>query len=225
MVVGLGTAAIGRPQYINIRQQQSATPFNLINFKSKGKEILEMAYQKGIRYFDTAPGYGLAEQLLLEWVKEKQDTSIEVATKWGYTYVANFDPNVAKHEIKEHSLAKLNEQWAVSQQLLPFLTSYQIHSATLDTGVLDNQTILERLADLKSTYQLHIGLTTSGANQNEVLKKALAIKLNGVPLFDLFQVTYNIFDQSLAKLFSQLAFSGKRVVIKESLSKWTGIST
>ena len=216
--LGLGTAAIGRPQYINIQEQGTTEAFDLATFKEKGQVVLEAAYQQGIRYFDTAPGYGLAEQLLLAWLQEKQDATIEVATKWGYTYVANFDPTATIHEIKNHSLAKLNEQWKVSQQLLPFLTSYQIHSATLATGVLDNQAILERLADLKSTHQLKIGLTTSGANQNEVLQKAITIKINGEPLFDLFQVTYNVFDQSLAAIFDQLEGPDKRVVIKEALA-------
>lgn len=216
--IGLGTAAIGRPQYINIREKQSNQPFDLTTFKEKGRAVLDAAYQQGIRYFDTAPGYGLAEQLLLEWVQEKQDTSIEVATKWGYTYVANFDLQATQQEVKEHSLSKLEEQWSVSKQLLPFLTSYQIHSATLDTGVLDNPLILERLANLKSIHRLKMGLTTSGANQNEVLQKAIVLKVKGEPLFDLFQVTYNLFDQSLAAIFDQLEGSDKRVVIKEALA-------
>jgi len=216
--IGLGTAAIGRPQYINIKEKSTDDSFDLATFKKKGRLILDAAYQQGIRYFDTAPGYGLAEELVLEWVREKRDTTIEVATKWGYTYVANFDPTATTHEIKEHSLAKLKEQWTVSQQLLPYLTSYQIHSATLDTGVLDNPSILERLADLKLKHQLIIGLTTSGANQNEVLQKALPIKVNGELLFDLFQVTYNVFDQSLAAISEQLEALDKRIVIKEALA-------
>ena len=66
-------------------------------------------------------------------------TSIEIATKWGYTYTANFDANATVHEVKEHSLSKLNEQWNFSKQLLPYLKVYQIHSATLETGVLENK--------------------------------------------------------------------------------------
>ena len=218
MLLGLGTAAIGRPQYINIRQQQSTAPFYLEKFKAKGKDVLETAYQKGVRYFDTAPGYGLAEQLLLDWVRGKADKSIEIATKWGYTYIANFDANATQHEVKEHSLSKLNEQWAVSQQLMPFLSTYQIHSATLDTGVLDNPAILERLAYLKSEFNLLIGITTSGTNQTIILRKALAIEIAGQPLFDVFQVTYNLFDQSLAELSEDISATDRRIVVKEALA-------
>ena len=108
-IIGFGTAAIGRPQYINIRHAK-VEEFSLAAFKEKGFAMLDSAYENGILYFDTAPGYGMAEQLLIDWVKQKNDPTIEVATKWGYTYVANFDPAATTHEVKEHSLAKLNEQ-------------------------------------------------------------------------------------------------------------------
>jgi len=105
--IGLGTAAIGRPQYINIKKQESEA-FDLNTFRLKGIQVLESAYQQGVRYFDTAPGYGLAEQLLIDWVKDKKDPSIEVATKWGYAYVANFDPPASIHEVKDHGIDQMN---------------------------------------------------------------------------------------------------------------------
>ena len=216
--IGLGTAAIGRPLYINIKRELAEKDFSMEAFQKKGNTLLEAAYDQGVRYFDTAPGYGMAEQLLIDWVKGKEDSSIEVATKWGYTYVANFDPKATQHEIKEHSLGKLNEQWESSKVLLPKLNSYQIHSATLETGVLENEQVLHRLAALKNEHNLIIGLTTTGDNQLEVLKKALDIEVDGKELFTLFQVTYNIFDQSLASLASTISEQNKRLVIKEAMA-------
>lgn len=215
--LGLGTAAIGRPQYINIRQE-APKDFSLADFREAGRKILDIAYEEGIRYFDTAPGYGLAEQLVLDWVKDKQDPTIEVATKWGYTYVANFDPKATIHEVKEHSLKKLKEQWTQSSKLLPYLKVYQIHSATFETGVLGNQAVLNQLAELKTDHNLLMGITTSGANQVEVIQKALEVVINGVALFDAFQVTYNLLDQSLAQISQQLLKENKRMIIKEALA-------
>jgi len=217
MSLGFGTAAIGRPQYINIRQKK-ATPFSFETFRQAGFQMLENAYQLGIRYFDTAPGYGMAEDLLMDWAAQKQDETIEIATKWGYTYTANFDPNAKVHEVKSHALSKLNAQWERSQFLLPKLTTYQIHSATFETGVLENVDVLKRLAELKEAYGLHIGLTTSGANQVEVLKKAVDVSIDEKQLFDVFQVTYNIFDQSLTEVAESIAFEGGRLIIKEALA-------
>ena len=171
-----------------------------------------------MRYFDTAPGYGLAEALVLEWLQTKNDPTIEIATKWGYTYTANFDKNAIIHEVKEHSLAKLNAQWDFSKQLLPYLKVYQIHSATIETGVLENSKVLERLASLKKEHNLKIGLTTTGTNQAEVIKKALNITVDGASLFDLFQVTYNFLDQSLLEILEELIHANKSIVIKEALA-------
>jgi aryl-alcohol dehydrogenase-like predicted oxidoreductase len=216
--IGLGTAAIGRPLYINVNQGNAEDVFTLESFKKKGIAMLNYAYNLGIRYFDTAPGYGLAEQLLIDWVTKKNDPSIIVATKWGYTYVANFDPNAKIHEVKEHSLKKLNEQWNISKHLLPYIKYYQIHSATLESGVLTNKVVLERLFQLKEEYNLKVGLTTTGSNQSDVLKKGMDIHFQGKPLFEVFQCTYNILDQSIYQLGRQIIKDGKQLVIKEALA-------
>ncbi|AUC21187.1 MULTISPECIES: aldo/keto reductase [Polaribacter] len=217
MKLGLGTAALGRPQYINVRTENCDNS-NLAAFRKQSFAVLEEAYNLGIRYFDTAPGYGLAEELVLEWVQTKNDNTIEIATKWGYTYTANFDANATVHEVKEHSLSKLNEQWIFSKQLLPYLKVYQIHSATLETGVLENKDVLERLAFLKKEHNLKIGLTTTGTNQVEVIKKALNVLVDGKQVFDLFQVTYNFLDQSLQEVLEELVHQNKSIVIKEALA-------
>lgn len=217
MKLGLGTAALGRPQYINIRTK-NIQKTDLDAFRKHSFSVLEEAYALGMRYFDTAPGYGLAEALVLEWLQTKNDPTIEIATKWGYTYTANFDKNAIIHEVKEHSLAKLNAQWDFSKQLLPYLKVYQIHSATIETGVLENFKVLERLASLKKEHNLKIGLTTTGANQAEVIKKALNITVDGASLFDLFQVTYNFLDQSILKVSEELIQENKSIVIKEALA-------
>ncbi len=110
MNLGLGMAAIGRPHYINVRTNTIAKS-SVNELKTDGFRVLDEAYKLGVRYFDTAPGYGLAENLLIDWLANKNDESIEVATKWGYTYTANFDKNATVHEVKEHSISKLKEQW------------------------------------------------------------------------------------------------------------------
>lgn len=217
MNLGLGMAAIGRPHYINVRTNTTAKN-ELSELKANGFKVLDEAYNLGVRYFDTAPGYGLAEQLLMDWLANKNDNSIQVATKWGYTYVANFDAKAIIHEVKEHSISKLKEQWQVSKNLLPFLKIYQIHSATLETGVLENVAVLNQLGYLKNEFNIKIGISTTGDNQVEVIKKALDVHVEGMPLFDTFQSTYNILDQSILSVSSQLKQEGKKLIVKEALA-------
>lgn len=216
--IGLGLAAIGRPQYINIKHEEVNEPFSLVNFRRKGEITLENAYRNGIRHFDTSPGYGVAESILIDWLDEKNDPSITVSTKWGYTYVADFDLNATKHEIKDHSISKLIEQWAVSRRLLPYLKIYQIHSATLESGVLENVEVLNYLHSIKKSYKLHIGLSTTGDNQVEVLKKAMQIAVQGEPLFQSFQCTFNVLEQSILKLRHELQEQKGRLIIKEAMA-------
>ena len=216
--IGLGTAAIGRPIYINIRHEKPRVDLSLPAFRENGIRILDAAYDKGVRFFDASPGYGLAESLLIEWLRQKNDPDIIVSTKWGLSYVADFDINATVHEIKEHSLEKLNAQWEFSKTLLPNLKTYQIHSATLDTGVLDNKAILQRLHQIKKEYSISIGLTTTGASQVEVLKKAIDIEIENEPLFSSFQSTYNIMEQSILQLKEIFLNTKRQLIIKESLA-------
>ncbi|MCW2120948.1 aldo/keto reductase [Flavobacterium sp. 7A] len=215
--IGLGTAAIGRPHYINIRNATTAA-FDLKSFKKKAFQVLNAAYKKGIRYYDTAPGYGIAEQIVSEWIKTKNDSTIEIATKWGYVYTANFDLNADIHELKDHGVDQLIKQWEDSKILFPNLTTLQIHSATFESGVLENDAVLQKMAELKSIQNIHIGLSVSGDNQVEVLKRALEIKIDGQPLFEVFQVTYNILDQSLHSIIELIKKNKNRIVIKEALA-------
>ncbi|MBA4155370.1 aldo/keto reductase, partial [Flavobacterium sp.] len=89
--IGLGTAAIGRPIYINVRHEKPRVDLSLPEFKENGIRILDDAYDKGVRFFDASPGYGLAESLLIEWLLKNNDPDIIVATKWGFSYAADFD--------------------------------------------------------------------------------------------------------------------------------------
>ncbi len=212
--IGLGTAIIGRPLYINIRKKASES-LPLEDFCKNSWHTLDRAYALGIRYFDTAPGYGLAEELLIDWILSKNDPTIEIATKWGYTYLANYDDKATEHESKEHTLSKLNEQWQRSKQLLPHLKIYQIHSATFESGVLENKAVLQRLFEIKQEHKIAIGITTTGTNQVDVLKKATEIEISGTPLFDTYQITYNILEQSIAKILQE---KNIKVIVKEAMA-------
>ena len=216
--LGLGLAALGRPEYINIGTASQDDKTETV-MKQIAYNVLDEAYYGGIRYFDTAPSYGKGEEFLSQWNSERAHKDVILGTKWGYTYVADWKIGYeGMHEIKEHSISKLKEQWEISKKLLPHLNNYQIHSATLESGVLINEEVLNYLALLKEEYDICIGITTSGADQPEILEKASSIRLNGNPLFDSFQVTYNVLEYSTHRVLQQLIAKGKRVIIKEALA-------
>ncbi len=216
--IGLGLAALGRPEYINIRDGKDIDKSETA-FKEKAFQVLDFAYENGVHHFDTAPSYGKGEQFLSEWINKKQPQGALYSTKWGYTYVANWDLGFdGPQEIKEHSLAKLNEQWAVSKKALPNLKIHQIHSATLDSRVLENEAVLQRLLRLKQEHNIQIGITTSGIHQAETLQKAKEIQFNREPLFTSFQVTYNILEQAALSTLIRLREEGNTIIVKEALA-------
>lgn len=216
--IGLGLAALGRPEYINIRTIDAIDKSESA-FKKNAFSVLDEAYKLGVRYFDTAPSYGKGEAFLRTWSEARQHTDVVFGTKWGYTYVANWELGyTGKHEVKEHSLTKLLEQWKVSEDMLPKLKYYQVHSATFESGVLENQQVLDQLYAIKKETGMQIGISTSGANQSDVIAAALDVQINGEALLDCFQVTYNVFEQNTFGVLKEVMKQGKTVIIKEALA-------
>jgi aryl-alcohol dehydrogenase-like predicted oxidoreductase len=216
--IGIGLAALGRPEYINIRENHAIDKSEEA-FRENAFKVLDFAYANGVRFFDTAPSYGKGERYLLDWKQDRNHSDLILSTKWGYTYVANWELGYeGKHEIKEHSLDKLLEQWKVSQLLLPELQIYQVHSATLESGILKNEAVLNKLYSIKKNTGVQIGISTSGDNQNEIILEALNIKVDNDYLFDSFQVTYNVLEQSTFEVLNVLKSKNKTIIIKEALA-------
>ena len=94
-----------------------------------------------------------------------------VGSKWGYAYTADWKPDAHVHEVKDLSLETLERQIAESRaQLDDQLCLYQIHSATLESGVLEDRRVLAKLVQLANDG-LAIGLTVSGPRQAETVRR------------------------------------------------------
>ncbi|MCP4882910.1 MAG: aldo/keto reductase [Flavobacteriales bacterium] len=216
--IGLGLAAIGRPQYINVRQGADHNKSEAY-YRANAFKMLDFAYEQGLRHFDTAPSYGKGEEFLQQWYDQNKPKKLSLSTKWGYTYVANWNLEYnGAHEIKEHTLDKLLEQWSVSKNLLPALKVYQIHSATFESGVLENKEVLQKLFEIKNRTGLKMGISASGSRQTEILEFVAQISIKDKPLFESFQVTYNILEASTHKVLEGLIKSGRMVIVKEALA-------
>jgi aryl-alcohol dehydrogenase-like predicted oxidoreductase len=217
--MGLGLAALGRPGYINLGHGDDLNEnYDTARMESQTHTMLDMAYALGIRYFDAAQSYGKAETFLSSWLKKRQPKDLSVGSKWGYYYTADWQIDAINHEIKEHTIERLNAQWPESKsRLSPYLNLYQIHSATFESGVLSNKAVLDRLFEIKSEGTT-IGLSVSGAKQAEVIYAALAIKFGEQLLFDSVQATYNILEQSAAEALKHASEVGLKVIIKEGVA-------
>jgi aryl-alcohol dehydrogenase-like predicted oxidoreductase len=219
-VLGLGLAALGRPGYINVGHGEDIGPDRSgVALKRRCHEVCDRAWASGIRWFDAARSYGLAEEFLAAWLQSRaiQPEEVTVSSKWGYTYTAGWqDPaEVDVNEVKDHSIETLQRQWRESHAFLgSWLRWYQVHSATKASGVLDDDAVHAALADLP----VAVGLSVTGPDQADVVRRALDITVDGRQLFSAVQATWNLLEPSASTALAEAKDAGWTVIIKEALA-------
>jgi len=186
--------------------------------EQRAHAVLDAAYDAGVRYVDAARSYGYAERFLASWL-EHRGAVVRVGSKWGYTYVADWRLDAEVNEVKDHSLDALRRQYAESREILgDHLALYQIHSATLESGVLEDDAVIRELARLRDEDGLAIGLSTSGARQGETVRRALEVGVDGVNPFSAVQSTWNVLEPSVGAALAEAHDAGWGVLVKEALA-------
>src|ERR1700733_2509726 len=174
--IGLGLAALGRPGYITLGHGADlAGGTEVETLRTRAHGVLDAAFDAGVRYFDAARSYGLAEEFLGSWLTARGlgRGDVTVGSKGGYTYTAGWQIGAEVNEVKDLSIETLQRQEGESHVLLgDTLALYQIHSATIESGVLDDAAVLEELARLRDGG-LFIGFTSTGPQQSETIKHAV----------------------------------------------------
>ncbi|MEN8113770.1 MAG: aldo/keto reductase [Actinomycetota bacterium] len=219
--IGLGMAAIGRPGYINLGHGQDlAASTSPAALERHAGTILDAARAAGITYFDAARSYGRAEEFLSHWLGDRdlRPSNVVVGSKWGYVYTADWQVDADVHEVKIHTRENLDRQHGESVSWLGgYLRLYQIHSATLESGVLDNPEIVRRLAELRDR-DLLVGLSTSGPHQADTIRRALEVEVDGLPVFGAVQATWNLLEPSAGAALAEAADAGLGVIVKEAVA-------
>jgi len=219
--LGLGLAALGRPAYINVgRTDDLGGDRSIEELERRCHAMLDAAYESGIRYVDVARSYGLAESFLASWLSKRQlpQDAVTVGSKWGYSFVGGWRMDAPVHELKDLSANHLKKQVVESRAILgDWLKLYQIHSATLESGVLDDLEVLRTLAALRAEG-LVIGVTVSGPRQSDAIRRASLIQIDGTRLFQVVQATWNLLEPSAASALAEASALGLGVIIKEALA-------
>jgi aryl-alcohol dehydrogenase-like predicted oxidoreductase len=218
--IGLGLAAVGRPGYINLgRDHDLGEDRSVATLRARTHELLDAAYAQGVRYFDAARSYGRSEEFLADWLKSRPDVDdVVIGSKWGYTYTADWTTDAEQHEVKDHTLATYERQRAETAALLgDRLDLYQIHSVTPDSPALTDKELHAKLAEA-AAQGLSIGFSTSGPAQADAIRAALAVTVDGEPLFRTVQSTYNVLETSAAPALAEAHDAGLTVIVKEGMA-------
>src|SRR5512133_64134 len=213
--IGLGMAALGRPGYINLGHAGDVGDTDVGAMERHAHAVLDAAFEGGVRYFDAARSYGRGEAFLASWLERRGlgRGDVTVGSKWGYTYTADWHVDAAEHEVKDLSVATLRRQLGETRALLgDRLALYQIHSATLESGVLDDAAVRDELARLRDEG-VFVGFTATGPDQADTIERALEV--GG---FDAVQATWNLHERSATAALEAAHEAGLGVIVKEALA-------
>jgi aryl-alcohol dehydrogenase-like predicted oxidoreductase len=214
--IGLGLAALGRPAYITLGRASDLGPDRSVDaLRRRTHAVLDAAHAAGVRYFDAARSYGRAEEFLASWLAERGigPGGVTVGSKWGYEYTGGWRVDAEKHEVKDLGVSALRRQLDETRGVLgEHLDLYQIHSATLESGVLEDNAVLGELASLKETG-VAVGLSVTGPRQAETIARALQTEV-----FDAVQATWNLLERSASDALERAHEAGLGVIVKEALA-------
>jgi aryl-alcohol dehydrogenase-like predicted oxidoreductase len=217
--LGLGLAALGRPAYINLGRQGALPGVRTVPaMRAAAWKVLDESYAAGIRWVDAARSYGRAEEFLAGWLADRGHRDVVVSSKWGYAYVADWRPDAPVHEVKEHSLARFEQQWAETEALLgDRLSVYQVHSLTADSPLFNDPLLQQSLFEL-TDRGIRIGFSTTGPAQADTIRRAAALTVHGRPLFSTVQSTWNVLETSAGPALAEAHEAGLHVLVKEALA-------
>eukprot|EP00980_Cylindrotheca_fusiformis_P008720 scaffold1868_cov193-Cylindrotheca_fusiformis.AAC.5 len=225
--LGLGMAALGRPGYINLGRESTfgSDARSLEKMQTQANLVMDSLFQQSeMPWLDCARSYGKSEQFVGEYLRKNNISpeKVYVSSKWGYTYVADWKVSLEKgepHEVKDHSVENFLKQLAETNESIgDYVNLYQIHSATFESGVLENQDIHKALHDCREDRGWKIGLSVSSPKQDEILRRAMEIEVNGKKLFDSVQCTYNVLEQRPGPVLSEAHEAGMDIIVKEGLA-------
>ena len=174
--IGLGTVEIGLPYGIGATELPSG---------KEAERILKTALDLGITYFDTARGYGVAEERLGKFGISNM-AGIVVGTKCAQFLEKGEDPrgDELEQRIRDDIETSLKMLQVDSLQLV------QLHGGSQEQ--IERGEVIEIMQKLKDEGKVqHVGIATRGADAPQA-----AIKSG---FFATIQTAYSILDQRMAR--------------------------
>lgn len=190
--LGCGLIGIGRPW--------GHTPTEVPE-EEDALQFLEYAFENGIRYFDTAPAYGISELRLGEFLRGlslEQRSNAIIATKFGEHW--DYDTNTS---FVDHSFEALKRSLNQSLKLLDKIDILQLHKTT--PSLLSDDDVQKAWE-----YVLSLGVKRIGVSVSDINSAIIAC---ANPLYTIIQLPFNIMNQSFSQVIDEAKGNKKSVVV------------
>lgn len=150
LTLGCGLIRIGRIWGVDVK----AVPT-----EKEALTFLEFAFTQGVRFFDTAPAYGLSEIRLgkfLQGLTQQERREVIVATKMGEHW-----DDVTQTTYVDHSYQALASSVESSMQRLGKISILQLHKASVE--LLSSETVAQAFS-----YVQTLGIKLLGASISDI---------------------------------------------------------
>ncbi len=194
--LGCGLIALGRPW--------GTTPE--LPSEEAAQNFLETAYQLGVRFFDTAPSYGLSEERLgrfLYGLSDAELAEVRVATKFGEYRDENgkgytdFSIETARHSIDR------------SLHLLRKVSLLQVHKTSRE--LLESTSIADAIAYARSRGIGEFGLSVTDPN--------VALRVMDDGRFSAIQIPFNSDSLPFKPVIQAAKAARKEVIVNRPFRK------
>ena len=214
--LSLGLAALGRPGYLNLGHGEDFDDRSVHGLERRAHEVLDAAYERGGAPLRRGPllrpGRGVPRLVARARVARARvrHGQLEVGLHLHGGLADRCDPPEVKDLTGRHSAASSRRPESV---LGAHLSLYQIHSATLSSGVLDDPEVRAALAALRME-----GIASRPERHRHRTGGHDRARRPAPARFDSVQATWNLLERSAEGALRQAHEAGLGVIIKEALA-------
>lgn len=198
--IAFGTVSLGIPYGIGVRGQKDMLS------EQEAIKLLQVAFDKGVNFFDTARSYGFSEERIGKAFKGKRE-NIVIATKCCQlnNNAKRFPIDVNLKKIIDTSLSE-----SLSSLRTDYIDVFMIHDANI--SILSNQIVVDTFSEYKRK-----GIVRAiGVSTYDIKETQKAIEMG---VWDVIQLAYNLMDQRQGQIFTLAEQADIGIVVRSVLLK------
>ena len=215
-----------RPARVHQRRPRpttSARTARLEAMEARSHEVLDAAWAAGIRYLDAARSYGYAERFLASWLRARDvdPTDGHGRARSGATGTSASGGWTRRSTRSRTTRSRCSGRSSPESRALlgPWLRLYQVHSATLESGILADAAVLARArAPARGGRARHRAERQRPAPGGRDPRARSRSASTASTRSRCVQATWNVLEPSAGAALAEAHDAGWGVIVKEALA-------